>query len=169
MLRRDTVQLASFAWSFGVIALVLRSGLVDQRWSVETQSRSLDPLSLAATVLRTSDRFGSAAGGYAGTTPHEVLAWRVIFRAPRADNVFKDLLTSASVPGQLYALAGLRLRASADFARAAALLRANAGMVRTVRGGIVDDEAVADVVAEIEQGRWTREFLETRLMPSLSR
>src|SRR5690242_1156448 len=134
MLSRRAVPLAGFAWSFGVITLVLTSGRMEQRPASDTP---LDPLALATTVLRTSNRFSSAAVGMAGTTPDEVLAWRIISNGPDRDKVFKELLTSGSVSGQLYALAGLRFGDSAEFARAADRLRGNRGTVRTVRGCIV--------------------------------
>ena len=165
---RDAVHVASFAWSIGVVALLLRSGLIHQG-ALRTQPAPTDPLSLATAVLRNSDHFSSAAVGYAGTTPQEVLAWGVIFRSPRRDHIFEDLLATASLSGQLYALAGLRLGAPADFARAAAWMRGNAGMVRTVRGCIVSTEAIGEIVDQIEQGAWTRDFLERRLVPLLPR
>jgi len=165
MLSRRVVQLASLAWSFGIITLVLTSGRMDQRPATDTP---LDPLALATTVLRTSNRFSSAAVGYVGTTPDEVLAWRIIFHSSDRDKVFKELLTSGSVSGQLYALAGLWFGDSTEFARAADRLRRNRGTVRTVRGCIVSTEPIADLVGQIEHGNWSREFLTGRLFPTVS-
>jgi hypothetical protein len=120
---RRTVSLATLAWSFGVIALISRSHPFRESGSLATTDAPDDPLALATAVLRTSDRFTSAGVGYAGLTPNEVLAWRIIFFSPKRDDIFKQFLATASASGQLYALAGLRLSDSAAFARAAQLLR----------------------------------------------
>jgi hypothetical protein len=168
MLGRRVVPLAGIAWSFGVIALALQTGRLNERRSREAQAAPLDPLALATAILRASDRFSSTAVGYAGTTPNEVLAWRVIFHSANRDQVFTELLATASVPGQLYALTGLWFADSRDFARAAEQLRHVGGTVQTVRSCIISTELVASVVTQIEGGDWSREFLTGRVRPSVA-
>src|SRR5437588_5967700 len=167
MLGRGAVHLGSLAWSFGVIALVLRAAPVGSRQPGQTPPPAAQPLDLAIAILRSSERFTSAGIGYAGLTPNEVLAWRVVFHSPDADSIFQNLLGNASVAGQLYALAGLRFNDSNAFAKAAARLRARAGRVQTIRGCIVGSLTVAEAVREIERGDWTREFIAGRLIPAL--
>ena len=160
MLGRSVVPLASFAWSFGVIALVLKSGILERPPSDQNRARPPDPVTLATTVLRTSDHFSSAAVGEAAIPSEEMLAWRIIYSSPRASEIFEDLLATASVPGQLYALVGLHSHGTTQFSAAAARLAASTGSVTMVRGCIVDRETVADLVKQIEQGYWTRDFLQ---------
>ena len=166
MLNRSAVQLGSFVWSFGVIALALRA-LPHLRQS-EPQSipESPQPLAISVAILRTADHFTSAGIGYAGITPNEVLAWRVVFNRPDADSIFHDLLNSSTVAGQLYALAGLRFSNSAAFAKAAARFQGNLGLVQTIRGCIGSTQTVAEVVQNIRQGDWVREFIVGRLIPA---
>jgi len=97
--------LASIGWSLGVIALVLKSGLLSP--PVVPQTLSQDPLSLSIAVLKQTESFKAAAVGVAGSTPNEVLAWRVIFNSPNRESIFRDVLVSGSPSGRLYALAGL--------------------------------------------------------------
>src|SRR6266516_85413 len=115
MLNRAAVHLGSFVWSFGVIALALRAVPQVRQRERQPVSESSQPLALAVAILRTSDHFTSAGIGYAGVTPNEVLAWRLIFKRPDADSLFQDLLNTATVAGQLYALAGLRFSNSGAF------------------------------------------------------
>ena len=166
MLNRSAVQLGSFVWSFGVIALALRA--VPQVRESERPPMSEGPqsLAIAVAILRTSDHFTSAGIGYAGITPNEVLAWRVIFNRPDADRIFQDVLNTATVAGQVYALAGLRFSNSGAFTKAAARLQGNLGLVQTIRGCIVSTQTVAELVEDIRQGDWVREFIAGRLIPA---
>ena len=164
MLPQRAVSLAAIAWSFGVVALLLRSGLMPTAQPPSTHIPD-DPLTLATSVLRASPRFTSATVGYAGMTPNEVLAWRVIFLSPDGQKVFTTLLSTASPAGKLFALAGLRYGDSLAFVRAASQLRAMGGTVQTVRGCLGGPEAIADIVSTIEQGDWTREFIVGTTIP----
>jgi len=165
MLNRAAVQLGSFVWSFGVIALVLRAVPHPVEPERQVVPGAPHPLAIAVAILRTSDHFTSAGIGYAGITPNEVLAWRVIFNRPDADSIFEDLLNTATVAGQLYALAGLRFSNSGAFPKAASGLQGNLGLVQTIHGCIVGTQTVAEVVREIRQGDWVREFVAGRLIP----
>jgi hypothetical protein len=166
MLNRAAVQLGSFVWSFGVIALVLGALPQDRELASQPVLDGSQPLALAIAVLRTSDHFTSAGIGYTGITPNEVLAWRVIFNRPDADSIFQDLLNTSTAAGQLYALAGLRFSNSGAFSKAAARLQGKLSLVQTVRGCIVSTQTVAEVVGEIRQGDWVREFIAGRLIPA---
>ena len=166
MLNRAVVHLGSFVWSFGVVALALRAVPQLRQPEPPAVSGGPQPLALAVAMLRTSDHFMSAGIGYAGVTPNEVLAWRVIFNRPDADSIFQDLLSTSTVAGQLYALAGLRFSNSGAFPKAAARLQGNLGLVQTIRGCIVSTETVAEVVADIRQGDWVRDFIAGRLIPA---
>ena len=161
MLNRSALQLGSLVWSFGVIALALHAfPHVPQS---DTQSIPGSPQPLA---LRTADHFTSAGIGYAGITPNEVLAWRVVFNRPDADSIFQDLLNSSTIAGQLYALAGLRFTNSVAFAKAAARFQGNLGLVETIRGCIGSTQPMAELVEDIKQGDWVREFIAGRLIPA---
>jgi len=97
--------------------------------------------------------------GIAGVPPNEVLAWRVVFSSPDRDEVFRDLLATGSPSGRLYALAGLWFGDATEFAKAAAALRDQGGMVATVSGCIASTESVRELVHQIESGSWSRSFL----------
>ena len=140
MLGPRAVPLASIGWSLGVIALVLKSGLLSP--PAVPPLVTMDPLSLSVAVLKQSETFKAAAVGVAGITPDEVLAWRVIFSSPNRDEAFRDVLVSGSVAGRLYALAGLRFGDGNEFAAAAKRLKAHGGLVTTVRGCIVSSESL---------------------------
>ena len=66
MLNRAAVQLGSFVWSFGVIALVLRAVHHPVEPERQVVPGAPHPLAIAVAILRTSDHFTSAGIGYAG-------------------------------------------------------------------------------------------------------
>jgi hypothetical protein len=144
-------------WSLGVVALVLKSGLIAP--SVSPPINIQDPLALSVAELKQAESFKAAAVGIAGVTPNEVLAWRVVFSSPERDEIFRDLLANGSPSGRLYALAGLWFGDANEFVTAAMALRAQGGTVTTVRGCIASTESVGELVHQIEGGSWSREFL----------
>jgi hypothetical protein len=152
------VVVASIAWSFGVIVLVFKFGLIAPPALVQSM-RNQDPLSLSIAVLKGADTFKSSAVGFAGSTPNEVLAWRVIFSSPNRDEVFKDILATGSVAAQFYALTGLWFGEATQFMVGKHIVSNRGGVVRTMRGCIVGTEKVGDVLGEIQHGSWSREFL----------
>jgi hypothetical protein len=161
---RAVVSLGSLAWSFGVIALVLKSGFINApRPLADPLPASDRRLALPVDVLNRAEGFYSAQVGFAGTTPDVVLAWRVIAQSPDHHAVFEQVFRTASLPGRLYALAGLWLGDRSEFDRAARELRARGGTVRTMRGCIMAEESVASLVTQIEKGDWSREFITGRL------
>jgi hypothetical protein len=132
---------------------------------VQSQSSSISPihasqpLDIAVAILRNAERFSSAGVGYAGLTPNEVMAWRVVFFRGDAESTFKNLLETATPAGQMYALAGLRFGKPDVFTRAATRLEGRLDRVQTVRGCIGGSETIAELVAEIRKGDWVREYI----------
>ena len=166
---RATLLLGTLVWSFGVTTLILHSPQLRTSAAPELQEpieeASLEILpeeasvALPYTILDRANGFYAAAIGFAAITPDEVLAWRVISHSPRGQATFEDLFRTASVPGKLYALAGLWLGDRERFRRAAEVLVAQGGTVRTMRGCIMAQEPVARLIKQIEAGTWSREFL----------
>jgi hypothetical protein len=168
VLSRHMVPVASLAWSFGVIAVVLHSPTVRQPVAVPHATASLagDPVALAVSYLTHADRFYAASVGYAGITPPQVLAWQIIYRSPHAAETFRRLTGDGStLAGQLYGLAGLYFLDSAAYRSAMIGLRAKGGVVSTMQGCIVSDEQLGLILSEIDKGEWSREFVVGRLLP----
>ena len=168
MLSRHSVPLASLAWSFGVIALVLQSSPKINRpgpqLSLGDESRS--PVMLAFAYLSRTDRFYAASVGYAGVTPPQVLAWQIVFRDPNAVQMFRALSSDQSTTaGRLYGLAGLYLLDSAEYHALAPQLSRWGGVVSTMQGCIISGRSAADIIAEMDRGEWSREFLVGRGLP----
>jgi hypothetical protein len=159
MSSRGVVQLASLAWSFGVVALVVHVMPLQSRPGSTIPIQAPQPLDMAVAILRNADRFSSAGVGYAGLTPNEVMAWRVIFFRADAESIFKNLLETATPAGQLYALAGLRFSNSRVFSRTAARLEGRRDLVQTVRGCIAGRQTFAELVVEIKNGDWVRDYI----------
>src|SRR5712692_6237212 len=101
--------LLGFSWSLSTTGFLILSRAQDTTVPSALRPPPADPVVLAAEILRSSDRFASAALGPAASTSTQVLAWRVIIQSRAADSVFKSLLVSATRAGQLYALAGIFL------------------------------------------------------------
>src|SRR6266566_2054361 len=107
MIRRSIVSLASLAWSFGAVALVLRHMPATPQPPVTPILQSSTPVDMAINILQNAERFSSAGVGYAGITPNEVMAWRVLFFRADADSTFQNLLETATPAGQLFAGVGI--------------------------------------------------------------
>jgi hypothetical protein len=166
---RATLLLGTLVWSFGVTTLILHapqlrtSTAPELQEPIEEASLEIPPedasVALPYAILDRANGFYAAAVGFAALTPDEVLAWRVISHSPRGQATFEDLFRTASVPGKLYALAGLWLGDRERFHWAAKVLAAQGGTVRTMRGCIMAQEPVARLIKQIEEGTWSREFL----------
>jgi hypothetical protein len=150
--------LLGFTWSVTATTLVLRRPVQDAP-TIQFNPSSADPVRLAAEILRNTDRFASVAVGEAGITSTQTLAWRVVFQSPAADSVFRSLLSNATRPGQLYALAGLFITDHTAYVRGAARQRAGGGQVATQYGCIGSQQAVASILDQMDGGHWSREFL----------
>ena len=121
-------------------------------------------LELAAEVLRTAERFNAAQVGYAGVTPPEALAWRVVVRSQRADSILEDIIGTGTRPGQLYALAGLHLVDSATYKTTLRRFTRLDEPVPAMIGCIVSTIPLPTLLKEIDSGLWTRELMVGRLM-----
>ena len=161
MMIHKAVSLASLAWSFGVIALVLPRLPLVAPPSEPIALPAASPGDMAVLIQRHAQRFSSAGVGYAGLTPNEVMAWRVIFFRTGGESTFVRLLDDATPAGQLYALAGLRFAFANEelFAKAAARLARRTDRVHVIRGCIGFEASVAELVAEIRKGEWVRDYL----------
>src|SRR5256885_15792624 len=98
--------LLGFSWTLTTTALRLHPSAQELPTPPDLPSTS-DPITLAAEILRQTDRFASVGVGPAGITSTQALAWRVVSQSPVADSGFRSLLRDAPRPGQLYALACL--------------------------------------------------------------
>lgn len=151
----------TLAW---YLALV---GLVGSHRSAELQSPpSLAmppveaPIQLAVDVLSQATALKSAAVGFAGSTPTEVLAWRLLVEAPFADSLFLRVLSQSQRPaGKLWALAGLRVVAPQVFEREAVTLEAGRIEVQTIVGCSLGTRPVRVVIRELRRFHWVREYL----------
>lgn len=168
MISRHAVPLASLAWSFGVIALVLQSSPNIDRPGppLPPGDERRSPVMRAVAYLMHSDRFYAASVGYAGVTPPQVLAWQIVYRAPKAVQMFRALTGDQSTTaGRLYGLAGLYFLDSAEYHVMATEIGRWGGVVSTVQGCIVTDRPAADIIAEMDRGEWSRAFLVGRGLP----
>ncbi|HYU22429.1 MAG TPA: hypothetical protein VEM60_04750 [Candidatus Dormibacteraeota bacterium] len=114
---------------------------------------------LAVTILQNAEQFSSASVGYAGMTPNEVIAWRVIAFRADAESTFLKLLDTATPAGQLYALAGLRFRSNALFTREAEQFKSRSDKVHIISGCIVWSTPFDEIVTQIGRGEWVRSFV----------
>lgn len=147
-----------------VLALWLISPVVPLR-SPFPQLTPVAPtrVQLAAATLRQADRLHAAQTGFGGTAPAEVLAWRLLLHAPDADSLFLDLTRAPSRVAQLYGLIGLHVSNPKLYQSALVRARQDGSSVPTVVGCIVFEQPMADVLAEIDRGIWSREYLTGRL------
>ena len=120
-------------------------------------------IQLAAATLRDAEHLTGAAIGYAGVTPVEVLAWRVIRRAGDGDSVFLDLTYSPSRVTQLYGLIGLRVGDHRAYEEARARLLVDGSQVSTFIGCVIFPHSMSELIAAIDTGIWSRSFISGRL------
>ena len=118
----------------------------------------LTPVDHALEELRHAPDFAAAAVGYAGVVPNTVVAWLILDRSPHADSLFRNLLRTSALPGQLYALAGLRRTSPGFFREAARQLAMARAHVNTFRGCIGGGAPIGVIIAELERGEWIDEF-----------
>ena len=154
----------TLVWYLALVAIV---GTMWNREPTEGSSIAVfpreAPTELAVTVLRQSTVLTSAAVGYAGTTPTEVLAWRFLVEAPNAESLFLEVFSnSPNRAGQLWALAGLRVVSPQVFERKAGLLGQDPGEVETMIGCIVSPRPIRVVLNELRRFDWVRDYLRNR-------
>ena len=159
MITARLVTLASLAWWFCLVAVVfprMRSTLAPGRIEV---SHAAEPADLALTILQNAPQFSSASVGFAGITPNEVIAWRLLVFRADAESTLLRLLDTATPAGQLYALAGLRFRSTALFAQQAERFKGRLDQVPTVSGCLGGSATFGELVTQISRGEWVRGFV----------
>jgi hypothetical protein len=163
---RPPIALLTLAWYLLLIPIALS-------WSPQnTPSRSqalgatdLPPEAAALSVLASSPQFYSAQVGIGGTIPPQVYAWNALLQMPRADTLFATLLRVGTLPGQLYALAGLYYADSLAFRAAAPRLAQLHASVQVMRGCSSLSWDVADLVQDIRTGSWSMDLATARQDP----
>src|SRR2546430_16805509 len=91
--------LLGFSWSLTTTALSLRPSAQRVPTPPDLPSTT-DPVTLAAQILRHTDRFASVGVGPAGVTSTQALAWRGGFQTPVAGRVFRTRLRDPTRPGR---------------------------------------------------------------------
>ena len=134
---------ATGAW---VVAL---SGLSTNRALAYTLSA---PQRVAFVTLQHTDYFAVGGVGAAGTTSGSEAALRVLLTHPHCGLVLQDLLKTARVEGQLYALVGLKMKAPALYRQNIPTYAARRESVSVVEGCIPMTEAASVVAAKIQHG-----------------
>ena len=86
------------------------------------------------------------------TTSGDERALRALLKKPNAGEKLSELVRSASVAGQLYALLGLRLCDRSAFERAVPDFLRRDGSVTTMAGCTIRDEPVAAIARKIAHG-----------------
>jgi hypothetical protein len=162
MSRPGWLTVLTLAWYLAVMAMM--------RWTPEARPPVVPPippatvqLEVALEVLARAERFYAAQIGYTGTTPVEVHAWQALNRSRGADSMFKALAASANRPTLLYGLAGLYRTDAAAYRRLAVEQRRLGATVPTMIGCIGSDRPIEAVLAEMDRGVWTAEFVSGRL------
>lgn len=163
-------HLSLLAWSAGIVALALVYreeapgsrivSVVEVGWSPDSAS-TLERA--AIIVLSKAPSLMESRVGYGAVVPEEVRAWRLLRESPRASRLFQHLLNGSTLPGQLYALAGLEAIGSRKFEDAfTAIDRLPLRHVQTTHGCLVQREPLERVLKEIRSGWWSRELEDTR-------
>jgi len=141
--------------------LALTSGEVPKRVRGGVpDAECLQHQNLGYRVLYASESFkGHKLGPEGKITPPEVLALRCMTQEPNAVAWLRDLARSGTMPGQLYALVGLRVLDSTEFERRIRRYTSNTDTVTTHAGDIVISHPVAVIAAGIQSGEYVRELL----------
>ncbi len=133
------------------LILVLALGLVCQNLAGSERPKSTDE---PVDALKKASLFCIGGFGYAGTISPGEKALRELMKRTDAKSALIKLLDEATPEGQMYALAGLKTIAPAEFKARLKAYRTRSGQVRTARGCIVTDEPVSQVVKEVEAGQF---------------
>jgi hypothetical protein len=94
-----------------------------------------------------------------GKTPESVQALRCMTQELNAVQRLRKVAQVSSMPGQLYALIGLRILDEQEFKRLLPRYSANTTTVQTVSGCIAGQETVAKIVTWVDQRPYAEEFL----------
>lgn len=111
-------------------------------------------------ILYTAKTFSRGKVGPEGDiTPVEVRALRCMVQESNAVTWLTDLVRAGTIPGQLYALVGLRALDQSEFKRLVRQYTSNRDTVRTHGGDIVMSHPIAVVVTGIESGEYVHDLL----------
>jgi len=102
--------------------------------------------SQASEILRTADCFMASRVGPAGLVPESAHAFLALLRTPEAHKTFKNLLSKATLPGQLYALCGIYITDHQAFEGLAEPYTHLEDEVPTLAGCIGNRQRVCDLV-----------------------
>ena len=102
--------------------------------------------------LNEAEYFAASCVGFVGAMPETVPAWRVIVAHPDGDRHLKELLDHASVAGQLYGLAGLKITDPEEFAVRLRAYASRTDSVRVIAGCIIHSVPVSRLMADFEDG-----------------
>jgi hypothetical protein len=164
-MRKDAIlQVVAMLW---FLALALFTPTRSRpRTTVQPETTLLAPLplGLAEAVLAKAERLNAVQVGYAGITPPEALAWRIIARDPSGREIFEGLLGVPSRPARVYALIGLRWLGAPSYAAATAALRAQGGTIDVTVGCLGSSEPISRILDDIDSGHWGAEFMRGRLL-----
>lgn len=111
-------------------------------------------------ALYTAKAFSSESiGPDAEAIPMEVRSLRCMSQEPDAVEWLRELVRRGTMPGQLYALVGMRALDQAEFKRIIHQYKSNNERVRMAGGDIAISHPVAMLATGIEQGIYVKEFL----------
>jgi hypothetical protein len=105
-------------------------------------------------VLLTIEVFTGDRVGAAGRTPAHLTAWRELLSDKNADAYFKSLLSNATLPGQLYGLAGLYYTDRPSLTTLATPYLKRQDAIKTMVACFVADTPVSEIVERIVDGAW---------------
>ena len=103
-------------------------------------------------VLLATDTFKGAFEGFGGLTPETVLAFRTLLEHSQGNRYFELLLARATLPGQLYGLAGIYITDPQALPEAAQPYLNSGAEVPVIFGCIGGSMAVRDLADRIIDG-----------------
>ncbi len=144
-MRHCSQKVLPFAW-----LLFCAIGACGAREPVTADDRCRAHRDNGYEALYGANVFASAHEGQGGDyTPREVEALRCMTRAPDAVELLRVLAQRGSLPGQLYALVGMRVLDQAEFERLLPRYAADESIVRTHAGDMAGTRRVAELAREL--------------------
>jgi hypothetical protein len=111
-------------------------------------------------ILLSADKFYGAHVGFGGITPPTVFAYRDLLDRPNADDSFKDLIETATLPGRLYGLAGVYFTDPSSLPDLSRRFLESSESVPAFFGCILSDTQVKELAQRIVDGSLPRELRE---------
>ncbi len=136
------------AWCIALAALLSQSRDAAPR-------RDDPPVLVAMQVLARAEVFTSAAVGLDGSTPPEVIAWRIVAQQPDAEARFRGLADSPNLAAAAFGAAGLALVAEHRLPEVRHARRLDLWTpVTTISGCLLDYPPFGSLLDAIAAGRW---------------